>query len=439
MKPFRVAVAKYESPGSSVRNVVELVDGCKGLSGSSRVFIKPNIVFWTRSVAFPKWGVITTSRVVEDVVSMLAEHGVTDITIGEGTVVLDRRDKETAQHAFESLGYGVLGQKYGVKSVNVFERPFVPVDFGDGVVLNFNRDALESDFVVNIPVLKTHAQTVVSLGIKNIKGLIDIESRKKCHGADRVKDLNFMVARLADKLPPSLTVLDGIYTTERGPAFDGTARRSNLLVASRDVFSADKVGARLLGYEPGDVPYLAHAARNRNRPTDLSDVEVLGERIEDLAQPHEYTFEYTEDGSLPVLMSQMGIKGVSFPKYDLTLCTYCSYMTGTVLVSIARAWKGRPWDNVEILTGKIKSPTPGKKTVLIGKCLYDAHKNHPDIQDMITVKTCPPLPQSIVKALHEAGIEVDPYILMNLDKAPAFAMGKYKNRPEFEESFFQIQ
>ena len=39
---------------------------------------------------------------------------------------------------------------------------------------------LESDFLVNIPVLKTHVQTVVSLGIKNIKGLIDIESRKKC-------------------------------------------------------------------------------------------------------------------------------------------------------------------------------------------------------------------------------------------------------------------
>ncbi|MEW6349937.1 MAG: DUF362 domain-containing protein [Thermodesulfobacteriota bacterium] len=438
MNTFPAATARYESPGSSVRKVVELVDGCKGLSGASRVFIKPNIVFWSRTVPFPKWGVITTSRVVEDVVSLLAEHGVTDITIGEGTVVFDPKDMETARHAHETLGYGVLGQRYGVKSVNVFERPFVPVDLGDGTVLNFNRDALESDFVVSIPVLKTHAQTVVSLGIKNIKGLIDIPSRKKCHSADPVKDLNFMVARLADKLPPSLTVLDGIYTTERGPAYDGTVRRSNLLVASRDMLSADKVGARLLGYEPGDIPHLAHAARNRNRPVDLSDVEALGERVEELAQPHAYAFEYTEDGSLPLLLAQMGIKGVSFPKYDLSLCTYCSSLTGVTLASIARAWRGQPWDNVEILTGKIKTPTPGKKTVLIGKCLYEAHKNHPDIERMITVKTCPPMPKLIVKALHEAGIEIDPTALLNLDKAPGHAMGKYKNRPEFDEAFFRV-
>jgi len=51
-----------------------------------------------------------------------------------------------------------------------------------------------------------------------------------------------MIARLANKLPPSFTLLDGIYTAERGPYFDGRLRRSNILIASSDIFSADKVG-----------------------------------------------------------------------------------------------------------------------------------------------------------------------------------------------------
>ena len=186
----------------------------------ARVFIKPNIVFWTRSVPFPKWGVITTSRVVEDMLALLKDHGAGDMVIGEGPVVAPG-DKETIPHAFESLGYAALEKRYGVRCVNVFERPFEAVDLGDGLRLNFNTDILSSDFVVNLPVLKTHAQTVVSLGIKNLKGTIDIASRKKCHSPDAARDLHFCVARLADRMPPMLTLIDGIYSSERGPGFDG--------------------------------------------------------------------------------------------------------------------------------------------------------------------------------------------------------------------------
>ena len=207
---------------------------------------------------------ITTSRVVEDVVALLKDHGAGDIVIGEGPVVAPG-DKETIPHAFEHLGYQDLEKRYGVRCVNVFERPFEPVDLGDGLRLNFNTDILSSDFVVSLPVLKTHAQTVVSLGIKNLKGTIDIASRKKCHSPDAARDLHFCVARLADRMPPMLTVIDGIYSSERGPGFDGHMRRSDLLVASGDVLAADMVGARILGSEPSAVPYLVHAAANRGR------------------------------------------------------------------------------------------------------------------------------------------------------------------------------
>ncbi|MEJ2728140.1 MAG: DUF362 domain-containing protein [Deltaproteobacteria bacterium] len=442
MSKYKVAVVKYEKPIESVRKAVELSGGLDAMPVGARVFIKPNIVFWTRAVAFPKWGVITTSRVVEDIVILLKERGIDDITIGEGTVTMNPKDTATPAHAFETLGYGLLKQKYGIKYINVFERPFEKVDLGDGVQLNFNTDILNSDFVVDLPVMKCHNQTVVSLGIKNLKGTIDIPSRKRCHTMTPGKDLHFWVAKLADRMPPMLTLQDGIYTNERGPGPDGRIHRSNLLVASSDVLAADLVGAKLLGYDAQNVPHLVHAARNRKRANDLRDIEILGEDIEALSQFHEYDFEYseTDDGVMPLPLAKQGIKGVFYRKYDLSMCTYCSGINGVMLSAIRYAWKGKPWDDIEILTGKSMQPTPGmKKTILLGKCIYQAHKDNPNIREMIAIKGCPPSPQTMLKALHKAGIDADPGMFENMDQLPGFFLARYKDRPEFDESFFQVK
>ena len=316
------------------------------------------------------------------------------------------------------------------------------VDLGDGVVLNFNTDIFNSDFVVDLPVMKAHNQTVVSLGIKNLKGLIDIPSRKRCHTMTPGNDLHFWVAKLADKMPPMFTLLDGIYTNERGPGLDGRIHRSNLLVASSDVLAADLVGAKLLGHEPQNVPHLVHAAHNRKRSHDLSDIEILGEDIEGLCRYHEYDFAYSEtkDGILPVPMAKQGLKGVFYRKYDLSMCTYCSGVNGLMVSAIRYAWKGEAWDDVEILTGKSMAPTPGrKKTILMGKCMYQAHKDNPDIREMIAVKGCPPSPKTMLKALHQAGIDADPGLFEHWDELPGLFFSRYKNRPEFDESFFQVK
>jgi uncharacterized protein (DUF362 family) len=439
MSKHKVAVVRYESPYESVKKAVELSGGLDHLPSGAKVFVKPNIVAWTKAVVFPKFGVITTSRVIEDIVRLLKEHGVDDITIGEGTAMIKPKDTETPAHAFEYLGYNKLKERYGVKTLNVLQAEFEEVDLGAGVVLNYNTDILHSDFVVDVPVMKTHAQTKVSLGIKNLKGMIDVESRKKCHSADPEKDLHYMIARLANKLPPALNLVDGIYTTERGPSFDGKAHRTDVLVASSDIFSADLAASRVLGIEPDTVPHLVHAAKDRNRPLDLSDVEIVGEKIEDVASPHEPEFPYNEDGTLPGPMVKMGIEGIDYYKYDDTMCTYCSGVNWLVLSAIAMAWKGEAFDNVEVLTGKKMKPKGGKnKTVLLGKCMYEANKDDPNIKELIAIKGCPPMPQVIVKALHQAGIMVDKAIFDNFEMAPGYFYRKYKDRPEFEESFFQV-
>ena len=87
MEKHLVGICRYAAPSDSISEVVDLAGGLSRIPRSSKVFIKPNIVFWGKSIPFPKWGVITTSRVVADIVKLLVDYGLEDITIGEGTVV----------------------------------------------------------------------------------------------------------------------------------------------------------------------------------------------------------------------------------------------------------------------------------------------------------------------------------------------------------------
>jgi len=50
-----------------------------------------------------------------------------------------------------------------------------------------------------------------------------------------------------------------------------------------------------------------------------------------------------------------------------------------------------------------------------------------------------PKPMDILKALHRAGIDADPGLFENFEQLPGFFMARYKDRPEFDESFFQVQ
>jgi uncharacterized protein (DUF362 family) len=434
-----VSIVTYEKPFESVKKAVDLCNGLAHLPPKARVFIKPNIVWWTTEGVFPKWGSLTTSRVVEDIVVILKEHGIDDIIIGEGMVV-DPKDIETPAAAFESLGYNALVKRYGIQCINIHDRPFQTVDLGSGNEIKFNKDMLESDFLVDIPVLKTHTQTVVSLRIKNLKGLIDIESRKRCHTASPEMDLHRYVSKFINVVPPSFTILDGIFTMEAGPSFaTGQPRRSNILIASGDMLSADMVGARILGYEPSQVPHLMLAAQDNGRPIDFSDVQVVGEKIEKTVMPHEYAYPYDEEKQLPPVLADLGVKGITAGNIDLTLCTYCAAYYPSLFNYLAMSWTGEPWDDVEILAGKEQQPTPGrKKTILFGKCIYQAHKNNPDIQEMIPIKGCPPTDDSIRKAFAKAGIELSP-LFEDMETSLAFLMDMYKDQPDFDESFYTIQ
>ncbi len=439
MEKHVVSIIKYLKPLESVRTAIDKAGGFTKLNPSSKVYIKPNVVYWNRLVPFPKWGMVTTSRVMEDTIKLLVERSVKDITIGEGIITYDPKDKATPAHAWETLGYNTLAKRYGVKVVNLFEQPYRKVDIGGDFFANVSTVALDADFFIDMPVLKTHTQAVVSLGIKNMKGCLDMATRKKFHSADLEKNLHFNVAKLARIFKPALTIIDGIYTLERGPAMNGAAHRKDILVASTDVLSADLVGAKLLGFDPKSVPHLVHSAKYQSRPIDLSDITVAGETIESLATPHEWEFEYNEAKDLPLPFHKKGMKGLKYRKFDDTMCTYCSDINAILLNAIKFAWEGKPFDEIEVLTGKRMKPTPGmKKTVLVGQCIYNATKDDPAIKEAVPIKGCPPLIESLKEGLQRINIELPDMFWNGIDKGAGLFMARYRDKPEFDEQFYRV-
>lgn len=437
---YNVAVVKYEKPSESLKQAIDEAGGLGEISADSKVFIKPNLVTWYEGVNFPKYGVLTTARLIEDIVIILNEHGVRDITLVEGVTEREKNCDSLLQLAVKGMGLDTLTKRYGLKTIDVHKGNFTKITLDD-VKLSVNSDILEADYIINMPVMKTHIQCIVSLGIKNLKGLLNINSRKRCHNKDHSKNLDYHVTKFANMISPSLTIIDGIYTLERGPGPSGDARRSDLIVVSKDMISADKVGAKLLGYAPESIPHIALSATNKDRPADLSDICLKGNvDINDAAKPHKWSFERNETDDMPLLFEQMGIKGIRFPPFDHTLCTYCAFFVTYSIMGILMAKNAdKPFDDIEILYGKIQKPSgKNKNTLLLGQCQVKLNGNNPLINHCVKVNGCPPNKEEFVRAYTTLGIELPNNPIEWMESVSGLFMGKYAGKPEFVETFYKI-
>jgi len=429
-----VAIERYVGSPETLQEVVTLCNGLKGLTISDRVFLKPNLVGWDDRYPMPLYGIFTTSRLVEDMVVVLKDYGARHITIGEGSVYFKGKERLfTTQQIFTMLGYPLLAKRYGVELMDIHEEPFDIVEFDD-FNLQISKPAMESDFLINMPALKTHNQSMLSLGLKNLKGCISTRSRKFCHSADH--RLDYYLSLFVEKLRPSLTVLDGIYGLEKGPYQGSLAVRMDAIAASRDPLAVDIVGAYLAGLNPAYVPHLREYAERNGRSLSLEDLQLRGSPIHELAHPLRWDNIWRKDNSGPKAWDELGIRGISFPKYDNTLCTGCSYLYGPILLMVMSAYRGRPFGNVEILTGKSMRPSgTADKTMLVGNCMIKANRKDSRMKEAVLAKGCPPTFQETIKAFARCGIEVDMKAYQKLQLT--FAT-RYQGKEEFERDHFYL-
>lgn len=433
MNKDAVSLVKVKDVYESLQECLRLCDGLAALKTGDGILIKPNIVSWDFDLPFPPYGVVTTSSVVSALVRILAEHGFNDLTIGEGALPALSPQWDAV---YERLGYKKLQERYGVKLVDFNKTEFVSTDYGDGLSLDIAKPALTADKIINVPVLKTHNQAKVSLGIKNLKGCLSKKSKQACHGLGD-EELSSMFPRIIDKLPVALTIIDGLYTLEKGPGPTGKAFRKDLLLASRDPFACDLVGAAVLGYDAKEVIHLTNYAGRHDRSLELADYEVRGEEVKNHREYVDYDWEWSADDTGPTGFAKRGITGLAIRKYDSSLCTGCSVQYNPLLILFGSAFKGEPFPNVEVVTGKQKLAAAGfDKTVLFGKCACHLNKNNPDIKQAIPLWGCPPDLEKFVKVLAEEGIECD---YKEYVRFRHYLMSRYKEADGFKIADWSIE
>jgi hypothetical protein len=143
------------------------------------------------------------------------------------------------------------------------------------------RTAFEADFIVNLPVIKTHSRTGITCGLKNMKGVLPGVEKKRTHrmGLDRgIVDLNRV-------MKPPLTVVDALV----GRAGTHTRPEDRItldaIIAGRDVVAVDAVCATLMGFDVDEVLHVRLADEAGLGEADLDRIDIYGERIANVARP----------------------------------------------------------------------------------------------------------------------------------------------------------
>ncbi|HVJ49069.1 DUF362 domain-containing protein [Desulfitobacterium sp.] len=427
-----VSMVSFEDPYTSLKKLIEECDGFAGLNPEDKILIKPNIVSWDFELPFPPFGVITTTTVIHALVRLLKENGFNHLTIGEGGLPKAHSQDPSV---YQTIGYEDLAKQYGLELVDFNQGRFGQVDFGN-FTLSIAQSVLDADKIINVPVLKTHNQAKVSLGIKNMKGVLSRKSKMFCHGLGEF-DLLETFPRIIEKLPVALTIIDGVYTLEKGPGHTGKAFRKNLLIASRDPLACDLVGAEVLGYKGEEVPYLQDYAKRNRRSLSLDDLKIKGERLEEHRQFVDYDWEWTKENTGPIGFEKRGITGLAIRKYDNSLCTGCSVLFNPMLILMMSSFNGQPFPNIELVSGKSQSASEGfAKTILFGKCACDLNKDNPHIQQAIAVKGCPPDLKDFEELLRAEGIKVNYEEYVNYRQ---HIFDRYRPEDGFELNHWQVK
>ncbi|MDM8001242.1 MAG: DUF362 domain-containing protein [Dehalococcoidia bacterium] len=371
-----VSVVRMAEPLQSLREAIALCDGFARLRTHDRVLVKPNASYGLR---VPHYGTTTTTTILEGLIRLLAERGCRDISIAEGSLEVLGCD---TQKAFARTQIDKLAKRYGTKLIDLNRGPFQQEDLG-GVKVQIAKAALETDFLINVPVLKTHYVTKVSLSFKNLKGCLSPASKNKFHVTKR---LNHLIYLLNEVLRSDLTVIDGTYMLEAGPEIVlGTAHRKNLIIAGQDGFACDVVGATILGIDPSEVGYLREYAEAHGRSLSVDAIQIRGERdIDALREKLNWRADAERE-----LLAPAGITGLSLPYPGESCCSKCYAMLGMSLVAFIKENSKRDFGDAAIYCGgELEPEADRQKTILYGNCATKKNSLRP--HGAMTVKGCPP-------------------------------------------------
>ncbi|MGI6161527.1 MAG: DUF362 domain-containing protein [Christensenellales bacterium] len=256
----RIFMAYGDDAKDMTLSLMEAADIKERVPKNATIALKPNLVVARK----PEGGATTHGDVLEGVIIYMQKHGFKDISIIEGSWVGDRTER-----AFQVCGYDEIGRKYGVPLYDLKKDSYIKVKTAIGD-MPISKRAMDANYLINLPVLKGHCQTIMTCALKNCKGCISDPEKRRFH----TMGLHKPIAALAAVLKPELTIVDSIcgdLDFEEG----GTPVQTNRMYLGEDMVQLDALGCRLMGIPVGDVSYIALAEKYGAGSADLRDEDII--------------------------------------------------------------------------------------------------------------------------------------------------------------------
>lgn len=240
--------------------LMEAAKAAEMIPAGVSVALKPNLVV----AGTPDTGATTHAGVLSGCIEYLQEHGFKSISVIEGSWVGDDTGR-----AMRRCGYDQVCSKYNVPFFDLKRdqtrevvTPLRP--------MSICRKALDAGFLINLPVLKGHCQTVMTCALKNCKGCLPDKEKRRFHTEGLIRP----IAALAAALKPDLTIVDSIcgdLNFEEG----GNPVQTDRMYLGTDPVQIDAYGCRLMGLDLETIPYIRLAEQWGAGSTQISPSDLV--------------------------------------------------------------------------------------------------------------------------------------------------------------------
>jgi len=263
--PFDLVAIKGGEPDSMFNRAIESLGGMKKfVKPNQTVVVKPNIGWDVE----PERAADTNPLLVKQIIKQCLDNGAKDVYVFDHTC-----DKWSS--CYFNSGIESAVKNAGGKMVpGNTEKYYQAVDIPQGKKLTnakVHELILESDVFINVPILKSHGSTKLTIAMKNLMGVV--WDRRFWHR----NNLNQCIADYATFRKPDLNVIDAYYVMKKnGPR--GVSKADVLTMKSQiistDMVASDTAAAKLFGMDPEDVSYIGMADQLGVGTKNLSKLNI---------------------------------------------------------------------------------------------------------------------------------------------------------------------
>lgn len=260
-----IVVTRGGEPEELVRRAIAALGGMeKFVPKGAKVVVKPNIC-----VAYHTYEYAATTNpwVVGTLVKMALEAGAASVK------VMDYPFGGTQQQAYEISGIKEQVEAAGGEMVNMLSYKYVSTKNPKGVILketDIYEDILKTDVLIDVPIAKQHSSAKLTLGMKNLMGVIRDRSVLHFNLGQSIADLNALIR-------PHLTVVDAVrILMANGPTGGNLAdvKKLDTVIAGTDIVAADSYATSLFGMKPTDLAYIVAGTAMGLGRSDLENLKI---------------------------------------------------------------------------------------------------------------------------------------------------------------------